>query len=130
MLSFHPVDKDLKRILKDGKFGKLPTNANIIGKEIIRDNGKRFGYLIFKSDSNQIKKWITDSRFILTSTVEIFEKNIMVWPTNRPNWFSNPSNNVGTSDIYYAKREKDHFITLCIVNMVDGVIIIEYQIRD
>jgi hypothetical protein len=128
-LSFNPGDKDLQRIIKDGKFAKLPINAKIIGKEMIRNNGERFGYLIFESDSNQIKKWITGSRLTLTSTTEMFENNIMVWPKVRPNWFLETNKPV-TMNFYYAKRKKNSFITICIVDMVGGTVKIEYQMRD
>jgi hypothetical protein len=129
-VSYLPADKSLRAILKDGHFQKLPKTAKIIGHEVITDQKKRYGYLVFEGPSDDLVKWITKSKLVLTSKEEIFNKDIIVWPTKRPTWFNDSSNKFATRDIYYSKREIDGFTTLCWVDMDVNVIHLEYEIPD
>jgi len=122
------VDKDLRLILKDGKFSKLPARAKVMGREIVSDTNKRFGYLTFESTPSEIQKWIVKSKLTLTSTKEIFEKNIIVWTTNKPKWFSESSGKLGAGKIYYSKRNTGNFTTLCYVDSSNKIIHLEYEI--
>lgn len=127
-MTVQTVDKDLKLILKDGHFSKLPKTVKVVGHEILVDEKIRFGYLVFESSSDEIAKWIKKSNLVLTSKKEIFDDNIIVWPNNRPTWFMNSSERFITVDIYYSKRASDRFTSLCWVDMDRKVVHIEYQI--
>jgi hypothetical protein len=128
LMTVQTVDKDLKLILKDGHFSKLPKTAKVVGHGILVDEKMRFGYLVFESSSDEITKWIKKSNLVLTSKKEIFGDNIIVWPNNRPTWFVDSSERFITVDIYYSRRESDRFTSLCWVDMDRKVIHIEYQI--
>jgi hypothetical protein len=123
-----PADKNLKRILKDGQFSKLPTNAKTIRHEIIVDSKKRFGYLVFETSADDIAKWTKQSSLILTSKKEIFDSNLIVWPSNRPTWFKDSSDKFVTGDIYYSKRESDKFLSNSWVDINRKIIHLEYEI--
>ena len=128
LLTVPTTDKNLKRILKDGQFSKLPKSAKILGHEIINDAKKRFGYLVFEAPSADIATWTRQSNLILTTTTEIFDNNWIVWPTKRPTWFNESSAKVSTGDKYYSKRESDRFISLSWVDINRKIIHVEYEI--
>ena len=123
-----PADKNLKRILKDGQFSKLPKSAKTIRHEIIVDSKKRFGYLVFETSADDIATWTKQSNLILTSKKEIFDSNLIVWPSNRPTWFKDSSDKFMTSDIYYSKRESDKFLSNSWVDVNRKIIHVEYEI--
>jgi hypothetical protein len=128
LLTTTTVDKDLKLILKDGHFAKLPKTAKVIGREVLIDQKKRFGYLVFEASSGDIVKWTRQSNLVLTSKEEIFDDNIIVWPNSRPTWFKESCDKFVTSDIYYSKRESDKFTALSWVDTDRKVIHVEYEI--
>ena len=122
------VDKDLKLILKDGHFSELPKTAKVVGHEVLVNQKKRFGYLVFEASSDDIAKWTRQSNLVLSSTKEVFDNNIIVWPSNRPTWFKDSSERFMTSDIYYSKRETDRFTSLGWVDSDRKIIHVEYEI--
>jgi len=128
LLTGTTVDKDLKLILKDGHFSKLPKTAKTIGHEIINESKKRFGYLVFEASADDIATWTKQSNLILTSKKEIFDSNLIVWPSNRPTWFKDSSDKFVTSDIYYSKRESDKFLSNSWVDINRKIIHLEYEI--
>ncbi|MBX2971442.1 MAG: hypothetical protein KF803_18895 [Cyclobacteriaceae bacterium] len=128
LLTATTVNKDLKLILKDGHFSKLPRKAKVVGHGVLVNQTKRFGYLIFEASSEDIAKWIRQSNLILTSKTEILDDNIIVWPNNKPTWFKDSSERFMTSDIYYSKREPDKFTSLSWVDIDRKIIHIEYEI--
>ena len=129
LLTALTVDNDLKLILKDGHFSKLPKKAKVVGHEVLVNQTKRFGYLVFEASGDDIAEWTKQSNFILTSKKEIFDDNIIVWPSNRPTWFKNSSERFMTSDMYYSKRESDKFTSLSWVDSDRKIIHIEYEIE-
>lgn len=122
------MDKDLKLILKDGHFAKLPKSAKVVGHEVLVNQKKRFGFLVFEASSADIYKWTKQSNLVLTSTKEIFDDNIIVWPGNEPTWFKDSSVRFVTSDKYYSKREMDRFTSLSWVDSDRKIIHVEYEI--
>jgi hypothetical protein len=128
MLTTTTVDNDLKLILKDGHFSKLPQTAKVVGHEVKANQTKRFGYLVFEASSDDIDKWVKQSNLVLTTQTEIFDNDLIVWPANRPTWFKDSSNRFKTSDIYYSKREADRFLSNCWVDVKKNIIHIEYEI--
>ena len=128
LLTVPTTNKNLKRILKDGQFSKLPKSAIILGHEIINDTKKRFGYLAFEASSDDIATWTRQSNLILTTTTEIFDNNLIVWPTKRPTWFTESSDKLSTGDKYYSKRESDRFLSLSWVDINRKIIHVEYEI--
>jgi hypothetical protein len=128
LLTAQTANKDLKLILKDGHFSKLPKTAKVVGHEVLVNQKKRFGYLVFETSSDDIAKWTKKSNLIRSSKKEIFDSNIIVWPTNRPTWFKDSSEKFMTSDIYYSKRVTDRFMSLCWADMDKKIIHVEYEI--
>jgi hypothetical protein len=128
LLTATTVDKDLKLILKDGHFSKLPKTAKVVGHEVLVNQTKRFGYLVFEASSDDIAMWTRQSNLVLTSKKEIFDDNIIVWPSNRPTWFKDSSERFMTSDIYYSKRQSDKFTSLSWVDSDRKIIHVEYEI--
>lgn len=128
LLTEPTLDKDLKLILKDGHFSKLPKTTKVIGHEVLINQKKRFGYLVFETSSDNIVKWTRQSNLILTSKEEIFDNNIIVWPNNRPTWFKDSSERFMTSNIYYSKRETDSFTSVSWVDSDRKIIHVEYEI--
>ena len=128
LLTVPPVNKNLKLILKDGHFSKLPKTAKTIGHETINESKKRYGYLVFEASSDEIATWTRQSNLILTSKKEIFDSDLVVWPSNRPTWFKDSSDRFITSDIYYSKRESDRFLSLSWVDVNRKIIHVEYEI--
>lgn len=128
LLTATTVDKDLKLILKDGNFSKLPKTAKVVGHEVLVNQTKRFGYLVFEASPDDIAKWTRQSNLVLTSKKEILDDNIIVWPSNRPTWFKDSSERFMTSDIYYSKRQSDKFTSLSWVDSDRKIIHVEYEI--
>lgn len=126
--SFIKTDKDLKTIIKDGQFSKIPKTAKNVKTEIINEGILRYGYLYFEGESTDIKNWVQKSKLQKTHTLEIFEKNIMVDPRKTPKWIKEIEQSY-SREVYYSQRQADSFTTLVYHNTQNNSIYIEYQRR-
>lgn len=117
-------DKDLKTIIKDGQFSKLPREAKNIKAEIVKGEILRFGYLSFEGPTDILKDWLQESKLTEASIVEIFDKNVIVDERKRPKWFIDYLEKHDRTEIYYY-RQTDKFTT--IVYPYSNILLIEYQ---
>lgn len=120
-------DKELKLILRDGQFVKIPKKTENIKKEIVKATNLRYGYLSFDCSPDNIEDWIQKSELKLTSKEEVFTDNIMVDIRKRPEWFNKSGDQHKTGYIYYSKRKSDNFLALVYLDTEKRRILIEYQ---
>jgi hypothetical protein len=121
------IDKELKLVLRDGQFAKIPKKTENIKKEIVNAPNLRYGYLSFDSSPDNIEDWIQKSGLKLTSKEEVFTNNIMVDIRKRPEWFSRSGDQNKTGYIYYSKRQTDNFLALVYLDTEKRKILVEYQ---
>jgi len=120
-------DGELKLILRDGHFAKIPKKTENIKKEIINSTNLRYGYLSFDCSPDNIGEWIQKSGLKLTSKEEVFTDNIMLDIRKSPEWFTKSGDQHKTGYIYYSKRQTDNFLALVYLDTEKRKILIEYQ---
>ena len=94
LVSGSTTNKNLRLILKDGHFAKLPQTAKNIRATVVQTSNLRHGFLSFESSTNDIKDWLNNSKLQLTNKEEVFVKNILVNPNERPIWFDRLTHSV------------------------------------
>jgi hypothetical protein len=120
---------DIKTILRDGQFHRLPKNAREVRTQIVKTDKKRFGYLLFAASAEDLGHWIELSKIMETSKEQIFNDNIIVWPNYRPEWFNLMLNKSKTDKVFF-KNGNDSFVALIYLDRTNNRIILEYEVRE